>query len=66
MTKLIVAFRNFAKAPTNDNIPTKCICVFCMELITAIFITKINCVYCTVRIESLNIIHVISTFNVLL
>jgi hypothetical protein len=66
MTKLIVAFRNFAKAPTNDNIPTKCICVFLCGTHNSDFITKINCVYCAVRIESLNIIHVISTFNVLL
>jgi hypothetical protein len=65
MTKLIVAFRNFANAAKISVLPTQCIYLFCMDLrikpIISLYsidwlITETDCVYCAVRTESMSVL----------
>jgi len=51
MTKLIVASRNFARAPNSDYFP--------IQVNWMLFITNTECVYCAVRTGSLYIIHLV-------
>ena len=74
MTKLIVAFRNFANAPEISTLFLQCIlCFIWISGQTAYiylhsinwldFVSETECVYCAVRTGSLTIIHV--TFSLL-
>jgi len=63
VTKLIVAFRNFANEPKTVRSITQCIYVFRKALTTNLFcftgfITETESVYCTIRPECWNIIKV--------